>query len=78
MVGRRVFITIHSHFVLLLKIAVGKEGEVMERTARELYDKLKVLEIENTKLYFKYFKKQEHGDALHLAVYSAFEKIFKQ
>ncbi|MEP4102476.1 alpha/beta hydrolase-fold protein [Paraglaciecola sp.] len=59
-------------------IAVGKEGEEIERTARELYDKLKVLENENTHLYFEYLKKQDHGDALHLAVYSAFEKIFMQ
>ncbi|MEP1553002.1 MAG: alpha/beta hydrolase-fold protein [Paraglaciecola sp.] len=59
-------------------IAVGKEGEEIERTARELYDKLKVLENENTHLYFEYLKKQDHGDALHLAVYSAFEKIFVQ
>ncbi|MEP2653008.1 MAG: alpha/beta hydrolase-fold protein, partial [Paraglaciecola sp.] len=59
-------------------IAVGKEGEVTERTARELYDKLKVLENTNTSVYFEYLKKQDHGDALHLAVYNAFKKIFEQ
>ncbi len=59
-------------------IAVGKEGQIMERTAKELYDKLKLLKTENTNLYFEFFEKQNHGDALHLAVYNAFEKIFKE
>ncbi len=59
-------------------IAVGKEGQVMERTAKELYEKLKVLKKENTNLYFEFFEKQNHGDALHLAVYNSFEKIFRK
>lgn len=59
-------------------IAVGKEGQIMERTAKELYDKLKLLKKENTNLYFEFFENQNHGDALHLAVYNAFEKIFKE
>ncbi len=59
-------------------IAVGKEGQIMERTAKELYDKLKLLKTVNTNLYFEFFEKQNHGDALHLAVYNAFEKIFKE
>jgi len=58
-------------------IAVGKEGEVMERTARELYDKLNVSRKQNTLLYYKYLENQDHGDALHLAVYDAFEKMFR-
>ena len=58
-------------------ISVGKEGEVMERTAKELYDKLKLINNANTALYFEFFARQNHGDALHLAVYDAFEKMFK-
>lgn len=58
-------------------IAVGKEGEIMERISKELYDKLNLDKKENTNLYFEFFERQNHGDALHLAVYSAFEKIFK-
>lgn len=58
-------------------IAVGKEGEIMERIAKELYDKLDTSKKENTKLFFAFFEKQNHGDALHLAVYDAFEKIFR-
>jgi predicted alpha/beta superfamily hydrolase len=58
-------------------IAVGKEGEVMERTAKELYEKLNLTRKENAELYFEFFEKQNHGDALHLAVYNAFEKIFR-
>ncbi len=58
-------------------IAVGKEGEVIERTAEELFVKLNIKTEKNTKLYYQFFEKQNHGDALHLAVYDAFEKIFK-
>lgn len=58
-------------------IAVGKEGDVMERTAKELYDKLELQKQKNTTLYYTYFEKQNHGDALHLAVYNALESIFR-
>ena len=58
-------------------IAVGKEGEIMERTAKELYKKLNAKKTKNTRLFYNFFEKQNHGDALHLAVYDAFEKIFK-
>jgi hypothetical protein len=58
-------------------IAVGKEGKVMERTANELYKKLNIKRKGNTELFYQFFEKQNHGDALHLAVYDAFEKIFK-
>lgn len=58
-------------------IAVGKEGEVMERTARELFNKLSTTKKENTKLFFEFMENKTHGDALHNAVYNAFETIFK-
>lgn len=61
-----------------LYVAVGKEGKVMERTAKELHEKLEGLKKENSRLYFKFLENQDHGDALHLSVYDAFEKIFKQ
>lgn len=57
-------------------VAVGKEGEIMEREAKALYEKLKPLNNANTKVYYNFFEKQNHADALHLAVYDAFEKIF--
>ena len=59
-------------------IAVGKEGDIMEKAAKDLYDKLNLSKRENTNLYYNFFEKQNHGDALHLAVYDAFEKIFTQ
>lgn len=59
-------------------IAVGKEGEIMERDANSLYKKLKVESGKNTTLYFEFFEEQNHGDVLHLAVYDAFEKIFRK
>ncbi len=58
-------------------VAVGKEGKIMEREAKALYDKLKPLNKKNTKIYYHFFEKQNHADALHLAVYDAFEKLFK-
>lgn len=59
-------------------IAVGKEGEIMERLANDLYLKLKQDLQENTKLFYKFFPKRDHGDALHVALYDAFEKLFNQ
>lgn len=59
-------------------VAVGKEGEIMERDANSLYKKLKAESGRNTKLYFEFFEAQDHGDVLHLAVYDAFEKMFRK
>lgn len=59
-------------------IAVGKEGANMERTAKALYDKINGQKKTNTTVFFSFFEKQNHGDALHLAVYDAFEKLFKK
>jgi len=59
-------------------IAVGKEGEIMERDANSLYKKLKAESGKKMTLYFEFFEEQNHGDVLHLAVYDAFEKIFRK
>ncbi|WP_179345810.1 alpha/beta hydrolase [Winogradskyella ursingii] len=59
-------------------IGVGKEGDIMERDAKTLFTTLKANAKENTKLHFKFFEKQDHGDALHLAVYKAFEMLFEK
>lgn len=58
-------------------VGVGKEGKVMERVAKELHQKLSSTFSDNTHLFFKFLEEQDHGDALHLGVYDAFEKIFK-
>ena len=58
-------------------IGVGKEGEIMESSAKNLYQKLNKLNHKNTEIYFQFFKNRDHGDTLHLAAYAAFEKIFK-
>ncbi|MGB3467688.1 MAG: alpha/beta hydrolase-fold protein [Cyclobacteriaceae bacterium] len=57
-------------------IAVGKEGEVMKRTARELFEKLRKGENKITNLHFEFLESKTHGDALHMAVYNAFEKLY--
>lgn len=56
-------------------IAVGKEGEVMERTVKVLHEKLKKEKGENTRLFFEFLEDKTHGDALHQAVYNAFEEF---
>lgn len=58
-------------------IAVGKEGELMERVAKELYDKLEERKDPQVKLFFEFLEDKTHGDALHIGAYHAFEKIFK-
>lgn len=56
-------------------VAVGDEGKVMKRDAKKLYKKLKKKKLSSEVLGFKYLKEQNHGDALHLAVYHAFEAM---
>jgi hypothetical protein len=43
-----------------------------------LYDKLNSKGKENTKLFWEFLADKTHGDALHEAVYNAFEIIYKQ
>lgn len=59
-------------------IAGGKEGEIMERTAKELFSKLNEGGTENLQLFYEFLEDKTHGDALHIAVYNAFEKIFQE
>lgn len=59
-------------------VGVGKEGPLMERVAQSLFYKLSLEKKNELKLFFGYFEQQSHGDVLHLAVYDAFEKIFKK
>jgi len=58
-------------------VGVGKEGKVMESDAKALFDKLQMEKTKSTKTYFDFLPAQDHADALHLAVYHAFEKMFK-
>ena len=57
-------------------VGVGEEGPVMQRVARELYEKLRDEESLSASPGFRHFPELDHGDALHLAVYDAFETIF--
>lgn len=56
-------------------ISVGKEGEIMERIARELHEKLKTASNSPAFLYFDFFENHDHGDVLHEALYKAFEAL---
>lgn len=59
-------------------VGVGKEGEIMERLAKALFGKLKAHNKDNPQIHFGYFEELSHGDALHLAVYDAFNKLFRE
>ena len=59
-------------------LAVGKEGDLMERVANELHVKLTKLKTPPLKLYFQYFEDKTHGDVLHQAAYNALEKLFRK
>ncbi|PHR17048.1 MAG: esterase [Fluviicola sp.] len=56
-------------------ITVGEEGKVMKRDAKSLYKKLKKSANSTVLLEHRFLKEQNHGDALHLGVYNAFEAM---
>ncbi|UAA40023.1 alpha/beta hydrolase [Paraneptunicella aestuarii] len=58
-------------------IAVGKEGQIMERIARHLHVKLLKSLPQNEQLAFRLYEQQNHGDVLHLAAYDAFSFLFQ-
>lgn len=58
-------------------IAVGKEGNIMERVSNALFEKVKANNSQGNLIYFNFFEQLSHGDTLHLAVYDAFNKIFR-
>ena len=57
-------------------IGVGKEGEIMERGAKQLSQKLTELNWPNARINFAYFEQLDHGDTLHLAAYAGLKFIF--
>lgn len=59
-------------------VGVGNEGPTMIRVAQTLFNKLSIEKNKEAKVYFNFFEQQNHGDILHLAVYDAFEKLFKE
>lgn len=54
-------------------VAVGKEGEIMESTAKALAKKLKTSESKTIQSWFHYMGDQGHANILHLAIYKAME-----
>lgn len=59
-------------------IAVGEEGKVMKKTAKQLYETLDANKSGDSKVYFEFFENNDHSDTYHLAVYSAFIKLFRK
>lgn len=58
-------------------ICVGNEDEIMQRTAKNLFEKVLGLDHNAYTAYFEYFKEHKHMDILHQAVYAAFSQIFQ-
>jgi uncharacterized protein len=54
-------------------IGVGEEGKIMKRDAKQLLKKLKGLKTDKLSIRFEYFKKENHANILHQAVYNAFK-----
>jgi hypothetical protein len=52
-------------------ISVGKEGKVMERDAKELYETLKAGKKESLDLHFLFMPKENHATILHNSIYEA-------
>jgi len=60
-------------------IAGGTEGPTMQTGAINLYYKLLAASKDTkNKVFYNFLEAQDHGDALHLAVYDAFEKLFSK
>lgn len=57
-------------------IAVGKEGDVMERDAQQLADKLK--QNKSANIIFRPFERETHATILHNAVYDAFRTLYSK
>jgi predicted alpha/beta superfamily hydrolase len=58
-------------------IAVGKEGRIMEQSAKVLYENLIELNRPSLTVYYDYFDELDHSNILHLGVYRAFQTVFK-
>jgi hypothetical protein len=57
-------------------IAVGKEGELMQRVAYSLKEKLGIMLGKDHMVKYRYFENLDHGDTLHLAAYYGLEELF--
>jgi predicted alpha/beta superfamily hydrolase len=57
-------------------IAVGKEGDVMERDAAQLADKLR--QDKWSKIIFRSYEKETHATILHNAVYDALRTLYSK
>ncbi len=59
-------------------VAVGVEGAAMQTGATNLYYKILEAYKDDKTVLFNFLEEQNHGDALHLALYDAFSKFFKE
>ncbi|WP_211277467.1 alpha/beta hydrolase [Nonlabens spongiae] len=58
-------------------IAVGKEGAVMERLAKELFEKIQNNKEVKTRIYYNFLEDKDHGDALHIPLIKLWNKFLR-
>ena len=56
---------------LNIHISVGKEGDVMVRDAKALFQKLQTIAKAKPKTAFKYYSDMDHASIYHIALYNA-------
>ncbi len=58
--------------VKTIYVGGGVEGEVMERTAKELHQKLDETKTKDTRVFYDFLADKDHANIMHQAVYNAF------
>lgn len=58
-------------------IGVGKEGKIMQSSANKLYKNVEKLYGDETDVHFQFFKKLNHANIMHRAVYDALIQVFE-
>lgn len=72
----KMFLGAHSKMPANVYIAVGSEGEIMEREAKMLAELLKASGKPNLKSEFLFLPKENHATILHQSVNDAFQLIY--
>lgn len=58
-------------------IGVGKEGKVMQSSAKKLYKNVDKLYGNHADVHFQFFKKYNHANIMHQAIYNALITVFE-
>lgn len=72
----KMFLNAHKKISANVFVAVGSEGEIMERETKRLSELLKNSEKPNLKTEFLFFSKENHATILHQGVNDIFKLIY--